>query len=112
MSYFDDLMQMMDRVASGTATPMQGKETVKQVEHMARWLELGVPREVIAANPAILELSEADLRTQRCMECQTVISFHPDARWRFKLHIIRCFKCAQEVAKRTGCFLDDAYYVE
>ena len=60
---------------------------------------LGIPDGMY---PAFRHMSAEQARTQTCDDCGKVMAVHPDARWRFQNHVIRCVPC-QKTAQEAGC---------
>lgn len=48
--------------------------------------------------------------TQGCADCGRVMTIHPDARWRFQNHVIRCWSC-QQGAVQAGYTEHEAMFV-
>ena len=60
--------------------------------------------------PGFTHMTIEQACTQTCDDCGKVIEVHPDARWRFSAHVIRCVAC-QDAAIAGGASLTDALFV-
>ena len=70
-------------------------------------LRLGIPSGMYSA---FAHLTVEEAKTQKC-DCGRVMVVHPDARWRFQGHVIRCVPC-QKKAEAAGYNTWEAMYVE
>ena len=70
-------------------------------------LQLGIPEGYVQF---FLTMTPIEARTQRCEDCGCIIKVHDDARWRFRLHRIRCEDCYLQALLR-GYTEYEALYV-
>jgi hypothetical protein len=60
--------------------------------------------------PSFQHMSVEEARTQKCDACNKPMAVHPDARWRFEQHVIRCVPC-QKALEAKGVNQFEAMFV-
>ena len=92
---------------------MTGQVSTQDIDEVARRVAEQAMNFLGVSSEAALILSKGWLRntlTQYCDDCGAVIAEHPNARWRFNLHTIRCDECREKLIE-AGYDSFEARYV-